>query len=84
MKKPLILISIALLGISNGPACCQENDMIPKEEKMAVAPFATASPEQEAEIRKLIEDLVITEKETKARAAEEIRSDKAKAEDKEP
>ena len=57
--------------------------MIPKEDKIVVAPFATASPEQESEIRKLIEDLVITEKETKANAAKEIRSDKAKAVDKE-
>ncbi|MES2923001.1 MAG: hypothetical protein V4819_15710 [Verrucomicrobiota bacterium] len=79
MKKPLILISIALLGIGSGPACCQENGMIPKEEKIVVPPFATASPEQEVEIRRLIEDFVITEKENQARAAEQDRYEKAEA-----
>jgi hypothetical protein len=80
MKKRLILISIVLTGFAVVPANCQENDMIPKEEKIAVAPFATATPVQEAEIRRLIEDFVITEKETKAEAVEKIRSDKAEAE----
>ena len=54
--------------------------MIPKDEKIVVAPFAVASPEQEAEIRKLIEDFVVTEKEDQTRAAEQLRSDKARAE----
>ena len=78
-KKRLILISIALLGAGGGSAYCQENDMIPKEEKIAVAPFATATPEQEAEIRRLIEDFVITEKENQARSAEQDRYKKAEA-----
>jgi hypothetical protein len=63
MKMPIILISIALLIISGGPACCQENGMIPKLKKIATVPFAAPSPEQEAEIRKLVEDFVIPEKE---------------------
>lgn len=77
MKKLLILISIALSGAGGWPAYCQENDMIPKEEKIAVAPFATTTPEQEAEIRRLIENFVITEKENQARTTEELRSEKA-------
>src|SRR5687767_13619148 len=78
MKKLLILISIALLGAGGEPAYCQENDMIPKEERIAVAPLAIATPEQEAEIRRLIEDFLITEKENQTRTAEELRSEKAR------
>lgn len=54
--------------------------MIPKLDKIVAAPFAKATPEQEAEIRKLIEDFVITEKEKQTEAAEEDRYEKAEAE----
>ncbi len=80
MKKPLILISFSFLGIHCVPASAQENGIIPKLEKIVVAPFASASPEQEAEIRKLIEDFAITEKENQAMVAEEDRYEKAQAE----
>lgn len=83
MTKPLTFVSIAILGCAGSTALSQ-SDGSPAagqagaaEDKKAAA---TATPEQEKEIRELIEKLVITEKEVLARAAEEARAAKVRAE----
>ncbi len=85
MKKPLVLIAIALLGGGSGPANSQQPPAPNIGELDAPSAPAKEGPraanqEQEAEIKRLIEDFVITEKEVQSKAAEQIRSDKARAE----
>jgi hypothetical protein len=85
MKTSLAMISIALLGGGSGPANCQQPpaaDIGKLETPSAHAKESalSANPEQEAEIKRMIEDFVITEKENQTRTAKQIRSDKARAE----
>lgn len=84
MKNPLVLISITLLGVGSGPAYGQQSappnagkidaTSVPAKEGPRVA-----TPDQEVEIKRLIEKLVIGEKEQQIEAAEKRRTDKARA-----
>src|SRR5687767_11394285 len=84
MKRHFFLFSIALFGAGCGPANSQQPTYpnrgeiealsVPKKKDSRIA-----TPEQEAEIRKLIEDFVISEKERLATEAEQLRREKARA-----
>lgn len=83
MTKPLTFISIAILGCA-GSTVLSQSDGSPKAGQTGAAEVTKAaviaSPEQEKEIRELIEKLVITEKEVLANAAEDARAAKVRAE----
>jgi hypothetical protein len=83
MKRPLTFVSIAILGCAGSTALSQSDgspDAAQTGEAQVKRAAATASHEQEKEIRELIEKLVITEKEVLANAAEDARSAKVRAE----
>ena len=83
MRKPLVSLTAAFLGIgtflSSGQAPPVPDQGIP-ETPAGKTTVRSATPEQEEEIKRLIEDLVITDQEEEIRAHEEARSEKARAE----
>lgn len=78
MTKSFPLLSLAIFLAGSLPSDCQEADLL--IDRPSDLPSITgekgpriATAEQEAEIRRLVEDFVISEQETKAQAAEDER-----------
>lgn len=85
MRKTIPLLSIAIFLTGGLPAECQEADLlIDRPSDLPSIPggkgLRIATAEQEAEIRRLVEDFVITDEETRAHAAENEREAKFLAE----